>query len=293
MATRGCPFGCSYCFNNTLNKMYPSKEIVRKRSVSHLINELIKVKENNCFEYIKFDDDAFFSNSLKDIQKFCKEYKKRINLPLIISGATPATITKEKLDILANAGLIHIRMGIQTASEDTKRLYKRSYSNEQIIKAANLIGTLKDKMWPPKYDIILDNPFETDEDLIKTLKFLVKLPVPYHLSIYSLAFYPATELYKKAKKIGMIKDEFKDIYQKDYEQCRDSYLNNLFFLLRDYAIQKIKIPAFIMDLLTKPTLRQLKLHLGLYYSLKIGIIVLGTSKSINKFLKYSLNKNNQ
>lgn len=275
LATRGCPFGCTYCFNNTFNKMYPAKNIVRKRSVNHIIRELINVKEKGIFNYIKFDDDAFFTNTLEDIKDFCKAYKKFVGLPLMISGATPTTLTNEKLSLLIDAGLIHLRMGIQTGSETTKKMYKRYYSNQQILDAAKIINQFKDKIWPPKYDIILDNPWETNKDLIKTLRFLSKLPIPFHLSIYSLAFYPGTELYEKAKKEVRITNDGREIYQKDYENCKKTYLNKLFFLLRDYAIIKKKIISpTIMTLLTNQKLRELRFSWLLYSVLKIWLVPL-------------------
>ncbi|MFQ5646076.1 MAG: B12-binding domain-containing radical SAM protein, partial [bacterium] len=38
--TRGCPFGCAYCCNNTINNLYPGQKPLRKRSVKHIIGEL-------------------------------------------------------------------------------------------------------------------------------------------------------------------------------------------------------------------------------------------------------------
>jgi len=52
----------------------------------------------------------------------------------------------------------------------------------------------------PVYEVIVDNPWETDQDLVDTLMFLSRLPPPYHLAVYSLTFFPDTELYQKAKR---------------------------------------------------------------------------------------------
>ena len=53
--------------------------------------------------------------------------------------------------------------------------------------------------------IILDSPWDTDENLIETLMFLSKLPTPYQITIFSLVFFPGTDTYRKAKKEGIIK----------------------------------------------------------------------------------------
>ena len=62
-------------------------------------------------------------------------------MPLAITGATPSTLTREKLAILIDAGLISIRMGIESAAKETKKnFYKRPSSNKQVLEAAKLLG---------------------------------------------------------------------------------------------------------------------------------------------------------
>ena len=94
--------------------MYPHQKPIRKRSIQHVINELLYVKENLPFiKKIKFDDDAFFLHSLDDMRELAKQYKEKINIPLMITGATPSTLKREKLDVLVDAGLIEMRMGME------------------------------------------------------------------------------------------------------------------------------------------------------------------------------------
>lgn len=273
MPTRGCPFGCSYCCNNALNKIYPNQKPFRKRGVDNIIKELMQVKIRlPIMKCIKFDDDAFFIYTIEEIREFCGKYKENIGLPLMITGATPSSLTREKLSLLVDAGLIMIRMGIQTGSERTKRLYKRHHSNQQVEKAVKIINEFKDKIGIPRYDIILDNPWETDEDLVETLMLLAKLPVPYQLSLYSLTFYPGTELYEIAKREGIITDDLREVYRKYFQGCKKTYLNRLFFLLNEYAPNGGRISPKMMSLLTNRKLRQLKISWLLYIKLKIWAI---------------------
>lgn len=273
LTTRGCPFGCSYCCNNTLNKMYPNQKPLRKRSINNIIKELMNAKSRFPFiERIKFDDDSFFMYTIGEITEFCEKYKENIGLPLMITGVTPSTFTREKLSFLVDAGLTRIRVGIQTGSERTKRLYKRYHPNQQVEKVVRTINEYKDKIRVILYDIILDNPWETEEDLIETLMFLTKLPAPYALTLYSLCLYPETDLYRLAKRDGIITDDLKDVYRKYYHGCKKTYLNRLFFLLNEYARGRGRISPKMMSLLTNRKLRQLKLNWLLYILLKIGAI---------------------
>jgi len=266
--TRGCPFACTYCINNTYLAMYPHQKPIRKRSVDNIIMELQKVKDQIPFiKHIMFDDDAFFILSLDEISDFSKKYKEHIRIALIITGATPSTLTKEKLSLLVDAGLIEVRMGIQTAGTSTKKLYKRPHTNQQVENAVRMVHS--HKKLRGKYDIILDSPWDTDEDTIETLMFLSKLPTPFQLTLYSLVFFPETELYKKAKKEGIIKDDLNDVYRKHYHGCKNTYLNRLFFLLNEYVIIGVGIAPKMMSFLTHKKTRQLHIGIPLFMILKI------------------------
>jgi radical SAM superfamily enzyme YgiQ (UPF0313 family) len=273
--------------------MYSNQKPLRKRSIDNIIKELVAAKKLlpfiNC---IKFDDDAFFSLSVNEIKEFSEKYKKDVSLPLMITGATPSTLNREKLSLLVDAGLNFIRMGIQTGSEYTKKLYNRRHTNQQVERAVKIINEFKDRIKNPQYDIILDNPWEAEKDLIETLMFLSKLPTPYTLYRFSLNLYPATDLYKKAKIDGIITDDLTDIYRKHYNECNKNYLNSLFILLNDYTSIGTRISPKIMLLLTNQKMRQLNLHRLLYILLKISLpffkvqrlnfLVLGALKDIQK-----------
>jgi len=45
------------------------------------------------------------------------------------------------------------------------------------------------------YDVILDNPFDEEEDKIKTLRVLQKIRKPFQLQLFTLTFYKGTEIY--------------------------------------------------------------------------------------------------
>ncbi|MFQ5647558.1 MAG: radical SAM protein, partial [bacterium] len=217
--------------------------------------------------HVTFDDDAFFAYGEAEIEEFCREYKRKIGLPLDIGGATPTTLTRGKLSLLVNAGLTGIRMGIQTASERTKKLYKRRHSNELVEKSVNIINEFKDKIKDIRYDIIINNPWETREDLVSTLMFLARFPTPYRLNNFNLTFFPETELYKKARKDGLITDDIKEVYSKSYSKHEQTYLNDLFHLLSNYSNKGIRITPGMISLLTDK--ESLKSRL-LYAALKAG-----------------------
>jgi len=272
MSTRGCPFSCTYCCNSFFNKIHSGQSMIRKRNMDSILKELTEAKKALPFiTNMRFEDDCFFVYTEDEIRKFSSSYKKDIALPLLVPGIAPSTFSRDKLSMLVDAGLRWIRMGIQTGSERTKRLYKRNYSNEKVEDVIKVINEFKDNIILPSYDIILDNPWETEDDLVETLLFLARLPAPYRLNLFSLVFYPETELYDKAKREGMIKDDLIDVYRKYVAGCRMTYLNRLFFLLNDYVSIGGRISPGMMSLLTNRRLRQMGLNWALYGLLKIRI----------------------
>ena len=265
LATRGCPFGCTYCCNNTLNKIFTHQETLRKRSVDNIVEELVQAKSRLPFvRMVEFSDDAFFLFSREEIEEFNRKYKENIGMPFSVIGVAPQSVTREKLSLLVDAGMIGLRMGIQTGSERTRRLYKRQASNRVIEESAAIFNEFTGRLQHVFYDIILDNPWEEDDDLIDTLMLLTRLPPPYRLLLFSLTFYPETELYKKAKRDGIIKDDLKDIYVKHYVKLSRTYLNRLFVLQALYARHGDTMSPRTISLLTDRMSRRTGLGALLY-----------------------------
>ena len=99
-------------------------------------------------------------------------------------GCHPHHPYEKKISILVDAGLTSLRMGIQTGSERIKRMYKRNYSNQQVEESVRMIHEFKETIPVPQYDIILDNPWETENDLIGTK--------PLRYRVAAVGFFPTS-----------------------------------------------------------------------------------------------------
>lgn len=242
LSARGCPYKCTFCGEYPLTENIYGRRYFRKRSVSNLIEELMWVK--NAFPFIGeicFCDDTFSSRSFSDIQEFTKLYREKIALPFYIL-VSPANVTREKFDLLVDAGLTNVGMGIQSGSRRIIELYDRQHvgSVEQSLKAANILNSYKDRLLP-YYDFIIENPYETNEDLLETVRLLVKLPRPYITRVYALSFFPGTALHKKACADGIFFDDMYDITFGQRHQ--GGYLN---FLV---DMNKYRMPQKILEVL--------------------------------------------
>ncbi len=282
MTTRGCPHRCAFCAERTLSLLHKGEKYLRKKSVNHVINELLWVKKELPFvESIFLFDDTFLSRTTAEINDFASEYKQKIGLPFHIQ-ASPLTLSQEKMEKLMDAGLVFVEMGIQTASEKGKELYNRHVSNEKVLSAARILSKYQGKIYPPCYHVILDNPWETTEDVMETLDLVLKIPAPFWLKRASLVCFPGTELFTKARKDGILKTEddiIDQIYRKHLHQPKGSYVNFLMYLagfskFPRKIIQFLAKPAFFKQFDT-PALERFFLNLN-----KIGDMMILIAKGI-------------
>ncbi len=250
MTGRGCPHKCTYCINDALKNIYGGQNYLRWRSTDHVMRELLWVREHLPFVgFIWISDDAFFARSPSSIEEFCRAYKENIGLPFTCL-ASPLTLTEEKMRLLVDAGLVYVQMGIQTGSGKIQELFNRTnMSNERVMKAIRIINSYKGRMFPPSYDFILDVPYETDRDVIESLRLIAGIPKPYQLQPFALVLYPGTKLHEMATRDGFLADERRQIYAKSYTMREANYLNLLMSLAKGG-----RFPGPLLKLLVNPPL---------------------------------------
>jgi radical SAM superfamily enzyme YgiQ (UPF0313 family) len=106
-----------------------------------------------------------------------------------------------------------IRMGIQSGSKNMLDFYKRPTPPEKILNAGKVIASFAPKYHiPAAYDIIMDNPIETRDDVKSTLQLLYMMDRPYTLFIYSLKVIPNTGLATAMKERGVDLDDIDESY---------------------------------------------------------------------------------
>lgn len=222
ISSRGCPFSCTYCCNNALAKIYGSRKI-RFRQIPEVIDELREaVTQYPFIEYINFQDDCFLARPDEQIERFCHLYELEVKRPFI-ARSIPTFITEAKIAELKSAGLAWISLGLQSGSDRVCReVYKRRSGKQDFLRAARAI---KQDDLAAFYDVILDNPFETSDDVMETVATLIETPKPFYTQFFSLSLYPGSTLWERALDEGLIRgDEYRT---KDYLLYQKTPLNNL------------------------------------------------------------------
>lgn len=222
ISSRGCPFSCTYCCNNSISLLYNSRKI-RRRGIRNIIAELkTAVAENPEIESINFQDDCFLSCSNDYLREFCLLYRQEVKKPFIVRSI-PIYINREKIRLLQDAGLSWLSLGLQSGSDRVCRdIYKRNSFRADFLSAAGKINDFKVAAF---YDVILDNPFETEEDRLQTIETLMQTPKPFQVQFFSLVFYLGTELYEKMRESFPEKED--EYLIKNYNNYKNDYLNKM------------------------------------------------------------------
>jgi radical SAM superfamily enzyme YgiQ (UPF0313 family) len=230
MASRGCPHRCSYCANRVKADRHPGQKYLRFRSPEHVMEELRQVTRMYPFiKGIHFFDDVFTAMPPDDLETLCRMYKKEIGLPYYLQ-VSPSTLTPGQMELFLDTGMVFIELGIQTGSPQIQTMYHRPETPEQILDACRLIDRYRSQLITPHYHVILDNPWETRDDVRATLDLLTRVPGRFKLCLASLTMYPGTEVYRKALSEGLIQDEEMEIYRKPFYIPKGRYLNYLIYL---------------------------------------------------------------
>ncbi len=200
IATRGCPYECSFCFNHQLKKLYLGKgRYVRRRSAQNVIDEILEVKKNYKLESVFFQDDTFGLDK-KWLADFLAIYRKEINLPFVClvraDLSDEATVKK-----LREAGCVCVHFGVESGDELIRNsVLRKNLTNEQILEAARLFKKYKIKF--QTFNII-GLPGETLAQAIQTMEFNAKIGTDFPW-VSILTPYPKTDIAEMMKKEGLI-----------------------------------------------------------------------------------------
>lgn len=234
IASRGCPHRCSYCCNSYYSRLYPSWGI-RRRSVENVLEELeTAIQDGPPMAYISFMDDCLLASPKEYLEEFFAKYRERIGKPFI-AKATPLFVTEARLKPAVDAGLAWMGVGLQSGSERVCReVFKRPIAPEVFLRAAEVIRQQPIAVY---YDVIVDNPLETEEDELATVEVLMQTPKPYFLSLFSLMLYDKAEIREAV--LEQCPERIHDPAVKDFYVIRPTLLNALKFCAMTF-------PAWVM-----------------------------------------------
>jgi len=209
MASRGCPYDCSYCFNSRWNEIYKGKgQLLRRHSVDYIIEDIRKVKEKWPLSTVKFYDDIFSLKADEWLNEFSRKYKKEIGLPFFILTRADV-LSEDMVRLLKSAGCRTISMSIEAGNPEIRsKVLNRNMSDEQIIKAHRLCERYGINTFT---NCIVGLPGTTIDKDIESINLSVKSRVTWaeYLIFHP---YPGTPLGDKLVDSGAYNPEYSDMH---------------------------------------------------------------------------------
>jgi len=196
MASRGCPFSCTYCSNHALKKKLYGK-YVRFRSVDNVIEEIelrIKQYRKKCLKFLYFFDDTFILSE-DFVKDFCKKFKNKGFHKIIkwTANVRANLVTDEIIKTMKDAGCYEARMGVESGNNYIlNEVYNRNMTCEQLLKAFKII---KENGMQLRLDFIYGAPTET-LDMMEESFELAKRSQGDNVFFAKLYPFPGTEIKK-------------------------------------------------------------------------------------------------
>jgi radical SAM superfamily enzyme YgiQ (UPF0313 family) len=189
MTSFGCPMNCSFCMNALTHERF------RRRSVPHVIRELVEAKRNNPRLKMVFFWDNIFQARKQWCLEFAEAYSREVRIPFF-AYSHPLFVDEEVLVALRRAGWSVTVMGIQSGSATIrKQVYNRKDTNAQVLTAARRLDSLRKvksltSVFRIYYDYVKDNPLEGEEELKESLDLILSLPKNFTFQAFNLSFFP-------------------------------------------------------------------------------------------------------
>jgi len=204
MASRGCPYNCTYCCNHRFKKLYPNtNKYVRFRGPKRVVQELKLLKERHPrIKQFRFWDDILTLR--KDwSREFLPLYKEEIGLPYHCYGKIDM-LDDERIQLMKDSGCILMSLGIQSGNPEVRReILNRSMSNKKIF-------NICDKIHSYGIGILTENilglPLEDKWKILDTIKVNARID-PENMFVFMFQPFKNTDIYDVCKEKGLVYEE--------------------------------------------------------------------------------------
>lgn len=208
VASRGCPFDCTFCSNPVWKLQKPWVRLRSPQDIAHEVDYLY----NRGIREIYLRSDEMNPN-----HKWCIEVFKALSelghRDLYFQCNLKAKpITEELAEALSEANCWMIHLGIESANQRVLNGIKKNISVEDILKACRILKKYNIKIfgflmmyqaWEEDDELCVELPQEVDN----TLRFAWKLRIQKLIDNMSWAFavpYPNSELYRVVNKYNLM-----------------------------------------------------------------------------------------
>jgi len=215
IASRGCPYSCTYC-QPTLQKLFGRR--MRRRPVGHVIDELHELRNRYRLDAFMLEDDTFIAHhdwALEFAQSLATsglDFKWGCNVRADLIVRSPHLLAE-----MVRAGLVQINMGIESGSQRIlDDIYSKGITVEQVREASTIAKELGLRVGGY---FMLGAPSETRAEVWQTIEYAARMPID-EAAFNITTPLPGTTLWERSKEwVGTEWQEFDyyrhSVYQSD------------------------------------------------------------------------------
>lgn len=193
VASRSCPFSCTFCF-------HPSGKKYRQRSLENLFEEIDYLLTNYKVGHLVVSDELFAHDKSR-VHDFCDliaKYNVRWTIQLRVCDVNPDLLGKMK-----QSGCYSVSYGLESADDSVLKSMKKHITAEQINSALQMTY---DADLDIQGGFIFGDAAETTDTAARTLEWNAAHS-HYALELNMIHIFPGTPLYNHAFEKGIIKDK--------------------------------------------------------------------------------------
>jgi len=230
IASRGCPFSCTYC-QPTLDRLFGHR--LRRRPVEHVMDELRELREVYHLDAFMLEDDTFIAHnhwaldlahalqsSGLDLQWGCN-----VRADLVVKGP-------ELMEEMVRAGLVQVNMGIESGTQRIlDEIYDKRITVEEVRDAVGICNNLGLRIGGY---FMLGAPGESLREAIHTIEYAARLRID-EAAFNVTTPLPGTYLWDKTRAlVGHDLQEF-DYYARSVYKSREVLSPRMLDLLKKWA----------------------------------------------------------
>lgn len=218
MSSRGCPFKCSFCVNESL------KSKIKRKSPEHFFNEIKTVVEKYKAQSLYFCDDLFVLD-VKWLEEFTTLYKS-LGIPYLCTGQAK-TMTYRHAKALFESGCHTVSIGLETGNENIRRnVLNKNVTNKELLECSRILHDVGIKLQTSNMFCL---PDDTIEDTLSTIQLNKQMGATQLFATIFLPF-PKTSLAQYCIDKGYLPKDY------SFEDMPNSYMKDSVLDFKDAKV---------------------------------------------------------